>query len=189
MSPASFYSTILTSFLLPCLRSKSHSPPQPTKTTRQIICNQNGRRFHLSPIMPPTTRHQTRITNDSDSDALMPATKETSPSPSRSRASRSRSRSRKTSVTHSDSAQLEVEWGRRQSRLAFETSRSRKNSVAVELEAEILERRQSKVIFDVVMQKDMEHESRTEAAELRERTCEMEMQEAIHKVKKEDEGI
>jgi hypothetical protein len=145
--------------------------------------------------MPPTIRRRSRITEPSEDVVL--------DSGIVSRRN-SRSRSRGKSEARNDSAQLEVEWEQRQSRLAVETTRSRKGSVATELEAEILKKRQSKVVFDVRTQdvdmgdrgeRGMEEEVlerrqstviASSTTSTKERTLSMEMHDAIDAVGQED---
>jgi hypothetical protein len=145
--------------------------------------------------MPPTIRRRSRITEPSEDVVL--------DSGIVSRRN-SRSRSRGKSEARNDSAQLEVEWEQRQSRLAVETTRSRKGSVATELEAEILKKRQSKVVLDVRTQdvdmgdrgeRGMEEEVlerrqstviASSTTSTKERTLSMEMHDAIDAVGQED---
>jgi hypothetical protein len=183
MSLTSSLSTFADIFLPSCLRSDSHTSPRPAHTTRQIICNQYGTRLYPLHIMPPTTRHQSRIT-EPDDDAVI----ETATISRRN----SRSRSRSKSVARNESAKLEFEWERRQSRIALETNRSRTGSVATELEAEILERRQSKVVFQ---EESLERrqskvetaESADSASSKKDRTLSMEMHEVVDSVHNDED--
>jgi hypothetical protein len=58
--PPTLFSTISHLFLPPCLRSDDDTAPQIPKRRKSIVCNQYQRGLYLRPIMPPTTRRQSR---------------------------------------------------------------------------------------------------------------------------------
>jgi hypothetical protein len=162
MSPISFLSTL---FLAPCFRSEPRSPPQHTYN-RTIECNQYERRLYLRPIMPPTTRRQSRLLGEGDlPDVPLVESRRSS-----------KSESRKGSNAKKENVEVDQNLERKQSSVNFD--------VPVQREDEKMEDATGDVAMEDV-------EVLGSASSLKERTLSMEMNDAIqalHRDEEEDDG-